>query len=301
MEMKYVPPPRRKARLIILVGVVLAIGAGGSAFMLVNQAQSDSNRANTPRVSVVVAARAIPARKTVDAGDLVVRELPADALPRDATMSDPALAIGRIAAVTILAGQPLTPNLFATSTGTGVISVLAPDETVTANSPVWRAVAISVPDDRALGGMLVAGQTVDVFVTVPVMVPADATTETGTSSSASSEPKYYTDRSTKIMYQGVPIIAKSATYYIVRVTQQVAEEIAHLEASGAAAFSFALRPDIDNRVNDVSKLGETTNLIIQRYSVPVPEEYPTDGSKVNNPVPGKPAPLPYITASSPAP
>ena len=118
---------------------------------------------------------------------------------------------------------------------------------------------------------------------------------------SSSGTNYYGDRSTKILYQGVPIIAKNASYYIVRVTQQVAEEIAHLEASGAAAFSFALRPDVDNRITDVSKLGETTNLIIQRYSVPVPEQYPTADSKITNPVPGKPSTLPYIAASATTP
>ena len=293
MEMEYVPP-RRRARLIILIGVVLAIGAGASAFMLLKQAESDQTRANTPRVAIVVASRVIPARKTIDRSDVAVHEVPSDGIPSGSAITDPSQVIGRVAAVSILAGQPITANLFATSTGTGAISVLAPDETIGPNSPVWRAVALNVPDDRALGGLLEPGQTVDVFVTVPVTVPASVTKGTQTT-------PYYTDRATKIMYQGVPIIAKQESYYIVRVTQQVAEEIAHLEASGAAAFSFALRPDIDNRITDTSKLGETTNLIIQRYDLPVPEEYPNGSSKVQNPVPGTPAPLPYIAASSAAP
>lgn len=294
MEMEYVPP-RRRARLILLLGVVLAIGAGASAFILLKQAESNSNRANTPRLAIVVAAHAIPARKTIDTGDIAVHEVSSDAIPAGSAITDPAGVIGRVAAVTILEGQPITSNLFASSTGNGSVAVLGPDETVTANSPAWRAVALNVPDDRALGGLLEPGQTVDVFVTVPVSVPQEVT-ESGTSATT-----YYADRSTKVLYQGVPIIAKNESFYVVKVTQQVAEEIAHLEASGAAAFSFALRPDIDTRVTETNKLGETTNMIIQRYDLPVPEEYPDKTAKVNNPPVGNPAPLPYIAASSAAP
>src|SRR5262249_14770714 len=195
MEMEFVPL-RRRSRLIILVGVVLAIGAGASAFVLLKQAESDSTRANTPRVNVVVAAHAIPARKTIDGGDVVVKQLPADSVPTGSGFSDTKAAIGKVAAVTILEGQPITANLFASATGIGGVAVLGPDETVTASSPVWRAVALNVPDDRALGGLLMPGQSVDVFVTVPVSVPADLT-------GAAAQQKYYADRATKILYQAV--------------------------------------------------------------------------------------------------
>ena len=290
MEMEYVPP-RRRGRIIVLLGIILAGAAGIGAFVVVNNAQQAASQATVARASVVVAARNIPARKTIDAGDLTVRDLPVDSIPTGGAISDPAGAVGHIAAIAILPGQPVTTTMFAASTGNGLISVLSPDETVGPNSPAWRAVAINVPDDRALGGLLAAGQNIDIFVTVPVTVPNQIATND----------KYVTDRSTKVTYQDVPIIAKSNTYYIVRVTQQVAEEIAHFEASGSAAFSLALRPDIDTRIQNTSGLGETTNLLIQRYGLPVPEAYPNSTSKVNNPPPGSPAPLPYLAVSSPAP
>ena len=62
------------------------------------------------------------------------------------------------------------------------------------------------------------------------------------------------------------ILSKAGTFYVVKVTEQVAEEIAHLQASGNSSFSFALRPDTDNRAVDATKLGATTNIIIQRYA-----------------------------------
>jgi Flp pilus assembly protein CpaB len=290
MDLEYVPP-RRRGRVIVLVGVILAAVAGVGAFMVVSNAQQQASQASTPRVTVVVAARAIPARKTIDTADIAVHSVPIDGVPTGGAITDPSVAVGHIAAISILPGQPLTANMFAASTGNGTIAVLSPDETLSPNSPAWRAVALNVPDDRALGGLLVAGQNVDVFVTVPVSVSA----------TISGNEKYVTDRSTKVTYQDVPIIAKNNTYYVVRVTQQVAEEISHLQASGAAAFSFALRPDIDTRVTNTAGLGETTNILIQRYGLPVPEVYPNSTSRVNNPAPGTPAPLPYLALGSPAP
>lgn len=290
MELEY-RSPRRRGRVIVLLGVILAAAAGTGAFVVVSSAQQQANEAKTPRVAVVVAARAIPARKTIDLADIAVHEIPIDGVPTGGALNDPASAVGHIAAISILPGQALTANMFAASTGNGTIAVLSPDETLTPNSPAWRAVAINVPDDRALGGLLSAGQNVDVFVTVPVSVPAEI----------SGNEKYVADRSTKVTYQDVPILAKNNTYYIIRVTQQVAEEVSHLQASGAASFSLALRPDIDTRVTNTSGLGETTNLLIQRYGMPVPEAYPNGTSKVNNPAPGTPAPLPYLALGSPAP
>ena len=73
---------------------------------------------------------------------------------------------------------------------------------------------------------------------------------------------------------------------MIKVTDQVAEEIAHLQASGNAQFSLALRPDVDNRAVDAAKLGATTNIIIQRYGLPVPQVYPQPGQAIN---PGPPA------------
>ena len=85
---------------------------------------------------------------------------------------------------------------------------------------------------------------------------------------------YYTDKSTKITYQDMPILAKSGTFYILKAPLDVAEEISHLQASGSATFSLVLRPDQDTRQVDASKLGTTTNDVIIRYGLPLPVLYP---------------------------
>jgi Flp pilus assembly protein CpaB len=290
MELEYKDNSRR-GKFIIVLGVILALAAGGAAFYLINQAQQQAGTGNTPKLSLVVAARTIPARKPIEDGDLQLREVPIDPTNAQGVISDKTKLIGRILAISALEGQLVTTNMLASSTSGGQFSVLAPGEIVTPDSPYWRAVSLNVPDDRAVGGLLQPNETVDIFVTATVNVPQDLL----------NQGKFYTDKSTKITYQNIPILAKSGAMYIIRVSLPVAEEIAHLQASGTAQFSMALRPDEDTRAVNATSLGETTNVIIQRYGLPVPLTYPPGKGGVNSPIP---TPFPSTkpaSSASPAP
>lgn len=280
MEMEYKDPSRR-GRWIILLGVVLAVAAGGAAFYLVNNAQEQAGQSGLKVTSAVVATREIPARKPIEAEDVVLRDdIPLDGTNAEGIVSDPAQVVGRVLAVDLRAGQLVTTNLMASTTAGAAFSILRPDETVAPDSEAWRAVSITVTDDRAVGGMLGPGMLVDLFVTATVNVP-QSVLETG---------GYYTDRSTKITYQDMEILARQGTYYVIKATLPVAEEITHLQAAGNAQFSIVLRPDQDTRVLDISSLGTTTNRIIERYGLPIPEPYPAG----TGPVPSAP-PIPLIT------
>jgi Flp pilus assembly protein CpaB len=282
VEMEYKDPSRR-GRYIVIIGVILAIVAGAAAFYLISTAQQQAGQAGLQRVSVVVALQTIPARKIIEAADLEVREVPLDPTNEQGIVSTPDRVIGRVPAVTILAGQMVTTNLLASSSEGGQFSVLGPDESVGPETPVWRAISMTVPDDRAVGGLLTPNQTVDVFVTASVNVLTDSEVGIG-------EEGYYSDRSTKISYQNMEILSRQGTFYIVKATLAVAEEISHLQAAGNAQFSFVLRPDADTRTLDISGLGATTNRIIERYGLPIPENFP-EGS---GPVSTSP-PIPAIT------
>ena len=180
----------------------------------------------------------------------------------------------------------------------GQFTVLGPDETVGPDSTAWRAVSMNVPDDRAVGGLLQPTQTVDVFVTVSVNVLTDSSTGIG-------KDGYYSDKSTKITYQDMVILAKTQTLYVLRAPVNVAEEISHLEASGNAAFSLVLRPDIDTRQVDATKLGTTTNRVIVRYGLPIPVAFPPAQGPIPTAAPtpiATPRPSPSASpASSPSP
>lgn len=274
MEMEYHHEGRRRKVLIVL-GVVLAVAAGGAAFFLVNQAQN-AKTGDVATRDVVVAARDIPARTVIQSSDLTIRAVPDDASLAVAITS-PEDAIGRITGVAILFQQPISPNLLASAVAGGQFSILGPEETISPDSPAWRAVAVNVPDDRAVAGQIQVGQHVDLFMTaqinVTVPLAAGAALAPSPGPSASTAP-YYTDKSTKITYQDLSILARNGTLYILRVDIAQAEEISHLQAAGNAQFSLVLRPDGDDRQVDTEKLGETTNRIIEKYGLPIPEIYP---------------------------
>lgn len=299
MEMEYKDPSRR-GRYIVIVGVILAVVAGGAAFFLINQAQQQAGQAGLQRVAVVVAVRTIPARKIIEETDVAVREIPIDPTNAQGIVSTTDKIIGRVPAVTVLEGQMVTTNILASSVEGGQFSILGPDETVSPESEEWRAISMTVPDDRAVGGLLTPNQTVDVFVTASVNVLTDSQTGIG-------EEGWYTDKSTKITYQNMVILAKTGTFYVLKAPIDVAEEISHLQASGAAAFSLALRPDVDTRQVDASNLGTTTNAVIIRYGLPIPVVFPpVDGpvptplaTPVATPAPS-PSPAPQVSPS-PAP
>jgi Flp pilus assembly protein CpaB len=160
---------------------------------------------------------------------------------------------------------------------------------VAPDSEHWRAVSITGPDDLAVGGLLDAGQTVDVFVTTVVTVPPEVVA-TG---------EFYSDRSTKVTYQGMVILARREAFYVLRANLAVAEEIVHLQASGTAMFSLALRPAVDQRVADARGLGETTNRIIATYGLPIPEPIGQSGAGRPLPTPGPtPSPSPSPASST---
>jgi Flp pilus assembly protein CpaB len=294
MEMEYRDPSKR-GRWIVVIGVVLAHAAGGAAFYVINQATQKAGQGSLQLTSVVVAARPIAARKPVEAEDVIVREIPIDDTNADAiAVRKPEDVIGRVLAVTVFQGQMLTQNMLASTTTGGQFTILEPTETVAPDSEAWRAVSMTVPDDRAVGGLLTAGMTVDVFLSVQVNVPQDLM----------AAGRYYTDKATKITYQNMVILAKAGSTYVMKATLAQSEEIAHLQASGNASFSMVMRPEADVRFADAAKLGETTNAIIQRYGLPIPLNYPAGNGPIATTAPTAPpslAPPPGFASPSPAP
>jgi Flp pilus assembly protein CpaB len=270
---------RTRSRKLIIAGVVLAVCSGVGSFVFLQRAQTAATEGAGPQVSVLVAKRTIPARQAITVDDIQIRSVAVDSTNAQGTFNALEQVLGRTSSITILQGQLVTSNLFTFSADAGSVAILSPEESFTPESPEWRAVSLAVPDDRAVGGLLTAGARVDIFVTTTINVPEDA----------QSSGQFYGDKSTKVTYQDVSILTKAGTFYVIKVTEAVAEEIAHMQASGVGSFSMALRPDVDNRPVDASRLGSTTNLIIQRYGLPVPQPYPVSGQSV--PIGPAPSPL----------
>ena len=119
-----------------------------------------------------------------------------------------------------------------------------------------------------MAGQIEVGQRVDLLVTTQInVVPraderrverAAAAARPGVGAATPSEAPEYSDKSTKITYQYIPILAKQDQLYIIKVDLNQAEEINHLAASGNAVFSMVLRPEGDDRTVDLDQYGETT-------------------------------------------
>ncbi|HET7181785.1 MAG TPA: SAF domain-containing protein [Candidatus Limnocylindrales bacterium] len=285
MEMEY-KDNNRRGKFVIIVGVVLAVVAGATSFYLINQAQQKSSEGPAQKVKVVVAAQIIPARTPIQPGAIVLRELPLDVASQVGIIKDPAALAGKVLAIPVAVGQPIYSNMIASASGQSGFDILGPEETVAPDSPAWRAISITIPDDRAVAGLLVAGQTIDIFMTATMTVPV------------TQQPVgvYYSDMVTKITYQDMVILGRAGSQYILRTTVAVAEEINHMLATGTVQFSAALRPDQDVRFVDVSQLGATTNRILQKYGLPFPAIYPAPSATIP---PAPPIVFPTIPPSPP--
>lgn len=311
MEMEYSDPSRR-GRWIILVGIILAVVTAAAAFYLITTAQQGAGRTGLQTTTAVVAAKPLSAKKTLTADDLTVRT----DVPLDATTSIPGMVatsedqlIGRVVGVDVAQGQLMTINLLASTSVGGQFPILGPGETVGPDSDAWRAVSITVADDRAVGGMLAAGMVVDVLMSEGIKVPgSEPPTASGSpraptapEPSRSAGPTDTSGLSTKVTYQKMQILARQGSFYILKATLPVAEEITQASLDGAV-FTLLMRPDQDARIVDVSGLGATTSRILQRYGLLVPQTWPVPGQlRSEPPIPAITPPPSSAPSGSPAP
>jgi Flp pilus assembly protein CpaB len=205
-----------------------------------------------------------------------------DTVPDDpalsAAVSDPAAVVDNLALVNIAAGDLITRSMFGPGNAAG-ISILAPDETVAPDSPIWRAVSISVSADRAVAGLISPGDHVDLFVSlapqlfdpsggVPATFPL---TVTDPSAAGPLTLGYYSAQTTKLTWTNLEVLSVNtdANLYVLKVDEHMAEEIAHVQAT-QASFTMSLRPPADDRDVDRSGYGQTTNTMIDSHGFPIP-------------------------------
>jgi Flp pilus assembly protein CpaB len=294
MEMEFKSGARRQ-RLLLIVGVALALFAGGAAFYMSSHGTASGQPVATR--TVVVAAQEIPARTVIEQSHLILRKVPDDAT-YDMAVTDPSQVLGLVTGVSVYDGQPITMNLFATSTAGYKFSILSPTETVAPDSPYWRAVAVQVPKDRAVGGQVLAPQHVDLFTTVAINILTSQ--KDGSMADTPSREGYYSDKTTKLAWPDLQVLSVDTDndIYVLRMTLHDAEEVAHLQDIGDTAFALALRPDNDTRTVDLSAFGETTNRIIEQHIFPLPQIINTATYPQPSPL-ATPSPVPSALASAP--
>lgn len=260
MEMEYSDHSSRRSKLYIAVGVVAALLVAATVFVALRFGGATDGAAPEMR-DIVVAAAEIPARKTLEQGDLQIRSVPADPTNASAfTAIDD--VVGRIASVPIPLGQVISPNLLASTVSGQEFSILEPGTKFDPEGPDWRAVSLTVPDDRAVGGALQPGQRVDLIVTLTVNPLLGQDPE-----AAEAQTEFVAGPSTKVTLQTVTLLARNGGLYIVRTDLATAEKIAELQAVGGQ-FAFALRLEEDDRTADTE--GSTVDMLLEEFGFPVP-------------------------------
>jgi len=267
--------PRRRARIILIFGVLLALVAAGATYYVASSAGA-GRAEERPTTDVVVAARDIPARTELTANDLKVVKYDATAAPPTA-IADPQKAIGQILIQPIAQGEPLLTTKFAPTER--AFTVFPPGEQVQPGSPSYRIMTISVSDGSAVGGVLVAGDVVDimfVFSFDPTKYIEGAGAPGAAASPAASpsrtlSPKAMTDQVAKIILGPMKILARAGSVYTLRVDAPLAEQIAYLQAAGGQ-LQFLLRAPTDERAAGTT--GATFKQVFEKFKFPIPERIP---------------------------
>jgi Flp pilus assembly protein CpaB len=262
VELEYTDKNSKRSKLYIAVGLVIAIIVGGVVFMALRF--SGMNQAGDVQMrSVVVAVRDIASRKPIEEGDVGTRTVPADAT-NEAAFSRIDEVLGRISGVSISNGELVTRNLLASTTSGQGFSILEPGQKFDPSGPDWRAVSLTVSDDKAVAGTLQPGQVVDLIVTM-AMNP-----DLGQSAAQAAQTKavFVPGPSTKVTLQSVTILARNGSIYIVRSDLATAEKIVELSAAGGE-FAMVLRAVEDSRTARTT--GSTIDTLINEFHFPYPK------------------------------
>jgi Flp pilus assembly protein CpaB len=253
---------RRRARLILIVGVALAFVAGVGTFVYASGAKSDTPEA-VPTVAVLVAAREIPAKTTLTSADVKLQEFNLDAKPASA-MTSADLALGKITVQSISVGEPILPSKFSDPKSPSFVvmpsSFIGPDGAPVVNSPNYRAMSITVADANAVGGTVLVGDIVDLVFTLQFDPQTKLERPT---------PQQTVDFSSKIILERLPILARLASVYTIRVDALTAERIAYLQSSGGQ-LAFLLRAPKDERAS--GSIGATFADIYENMDIKIPRK-----------------------------
>ncbi len=266
MELEYSDKNSRRSKVYIAVGIVVALLVAATVYIAL-QASGLTDQGEAETRQVVVAAAEIPGRQVITESDVAMRSVPADPINETAFVTFDEV-IGRVASVPISPGQLMTPNLLASTDAGATFSILGPGEEFDPSMPDLRAVSMTVPDDRAVGGTLQPGQPVDLIATMTVNPLEGAPAEGEPTGEPTATNLRVAGPSTKTTLQQIDILVRNGSLYILRTDLATAEKITELTATGAQ-FTFVLRADEDDRTAETE--GSTLDRLLEEFGFPVPE------------------------------
>ncbi len=261
MELEYSDKNSRRSKVYIAVGIIIALLVAATVFLAL-QASGLTADPDVEIRDVVVATREIPARKAIEEGDVSVRSIPADP-SNETAFSSLDEVLGRVVGIPVATGQLMTRNVLASTTEGQTFSILEPGQEFDPNGPDLRAISVTVADANAVAGTLVAGQRVDLIVTMAINPDVGQTPEQVVEQAS----EFIPGPSTKVTLQAMTVLARNGEIYILRADVETAEKIAELTAAGGV-FTMVLRPEEDDREAETD--GSTIDRLIEEFDFPVP-------------------------------
>jgi Flp pilus assembly protein CpaB len=254
---------RRRARLVLIVGLLFAVGAGATTFFVANTAKSEAP-APIPTSSIIVAAREIPPKTQITAADLKLVKMNTEVVP-PAAITTAEEAVGRITITSISVGEPILPTKLGSANGQ-VFTVfpaaaLGTDGAPVVNSPNYRAMSITVADAQAAGGNIQPGDLVDILYTMNIL-PEKLFKNPNPTVNA-------TDASARIVLERVPILARNLAVYVIRTDAATAERIGYMQASGGV-LQLLLRAPKDDRATGT--VGASFDNIQPDWKIHIPQK-----------------------------
>jgi Flp pilus assembly protein CpaB len=308
---------RRSSRIILLLGIVLAVVAFAATVTFINQRPPTTTTPTT--LPTVYAREDIPLGTEIKENMVEVRPLEISVRPTDA-IGDTGLVIGRTVRTDVSSGQLITEAVFSggAAEAADVARLLGPG---------LRAIAVTVDQTAGVGSLITVGDRVDVVIAITgldkfPLVVVDPTT------GALAQLGFYNPTSSKVLLQGLQVVGTlvpappegttSATLtnqqimVILAVTAQDAEVIKFAQLEGSISLVLRSPNDFRSGLEPVTPSPDLTTgivlrTLIERYGVLPPEviqatNVPTPlptGSPLASPAP-TPAPSPAVPAS-PAP
>jgi Flp pilus assembly protein CpaB len=254
---------RRRARLVLIVGLLFAVGAGATTFFIANTAKSEAP-APIPTSSIIVAAREIPPKTQITTSDLKLVKMNTEVVP-PAALTKAEDVIGRITITSISVGEPILATKLGGPNGQVFVVIpataLGTDGAVLAGSAHYRAMSMTIADAQAAGGNIQPGDIVDVLFSF-TFDPQKLLTNPNPNRNGP-------DVSARIVLERVPVLARNAAVYTIRTDAATAERIGYLQASGGV-LQFLLRGPKDDRATGT--VGATFRTIQPEFRIQIPEK-----------------------------
>ena len=280
---------KRSNRLMLVLGVVLALVAFGAVLMF----GSGGSQPEAPAtVSVATTTVAVPIGTPLDPSMLAMTDVPVADGALGFANTD--VLVGRVVRQTLPAGSVITPSVFQSSGTTNAVDVTQ------ALKAGQVGISVSVDSLTGVGNLIQDGDYVDVILSqsVPVVINAPKGSSSSNGAPFTSLGDVANNTSVKVLVQNVQVVGHAAAaanpdgtqqvdpntgqpisgvqVLILSVTPQQAELIRFGQTDADAKLGLILRAPSDDSAADVQTTGVTLRELVDKYGVLPPQTVTVD-------------------------